>query len=515
MSQPKQRLAFSTLPDQPLAEFLKLQDPAFVPAKLARRQLNYVDEYVRDLPDPCRSILVEHHYIDRDHMEDHSVFYSKSLYQYANSCTRIHFFSLGWKEVKRAFAELRERAAHETDYDSKCLEFSIRNYLGFAVIKPLPGCPLGRTVLRPFPQDKDNTYLRQFDCACVYEAHVLGIRLTVKGLAFQQQDLGVSACATTALWTALQRAGELEPSSVATPAQITMRASRYQVPFGRVMPSEGLSLDQMCEAIRSFGFSPNLFRHTDHHTSRALLYSALLSGISPVLVVNTPAGRHAVAAVGMKMRKRHRKNLLVEATDDLAGDMVALYVHDDRFGPYLRAEIRERKGALLLHVPLRLEPNDEEWELSHILIPMHGKIRLSFGELRRAAVDLVNIVHACRESVLAERTVDTQFQAWIPRASAYMESLLMGTPAFPPRSVERLCQRIPLSRYLGVIRLTADDLDPTDVLLDTTSTERNLYHLAVLPCGSTRGRSRDLAEILSKTLGCPTILAPEGLSESR
>jgi len=41
---------------------------------------------------------VEQHYIDRDHIEDHSVFYSKSLYPYPNFCCRVHFFSLGKEE---------------------------------------------------------------------------------------------------------------------------------------------------------------------------------------------------------------------------------------------------------------------------------------------------------------------------------------------------------------------------------------------------------------------------------
>ena len=39
-------------------------------------------------------MLVEEHYIDRDHMEDHSVFYSRNLYPYSNFCRRVHFFTI-------------------------------------------------------------------------------------------------------------------------------------------------------------------------------------------------------------------------------------------------------------------------------------------------------------------------------------------------------------------------------------------------------------------------------------
>ena len=116
-------------------------------------------------------------------------------------------------------------------------EFSRKNYVGFSVIKPLAGCPVGRTVLRCFPEKTSEAgYVRRFDCACDYRAHVLGILLHIRGLAFQQQDVGVSACATTALWSALQRTRALEETSAATPAQITIRASQYALPFGRSMP---------------------------------------------------------------------------------------------------------------------------------------------------------------------------------------------------------------------------------------------------------------------------------------
>jgi len=40
------------------------------------RQLRYVQGYLKHPEVGCRSVLIESPYIDRDHMEDHSVFYS-------------------------------------------------------------------------------------------------------------------------------------------------------------------------------------------------------------------------------------------------------------------------------------------------------------------------------------------------------------------------------------------------------------------------------------------------------
>jgi len=498
---PKQNIAFHTFGDLALADVLGLEPPPFTEKEEAHRQIEYVEEYVRELR--CRSLVVESHYIDRDYMEDYSVFYSKSLYPYSNYCRRIHFFAIGQPylttELRRLLA-ISDRSA----FREACSQFSEKHYLGFSVVRPLLGCPVGRTVLRCFPERKDKTHARRFDCACDYSAHLLGVHLSVRGLAFQQQDLGVSACATTALWSALQRARELEGNGPATPAQITMRASQFALPFGRPMPSEGLSLDQMCQAVQSFGYAPNLFR-TDHFdVSRGLLYSSVLSSLSPVLILARGNDRrHAVTVAGMKIRDPHQETLVKPLIDDRAGDLVDLYIHDDRFGPYLRAEIRRRGDHLLIHLPLRKGRRTETWYLTHILLPMHSKVRLSLGELRELGIKLVGSAHALRESLLQTRPIVTSWSSWITRTHSYIESRTVGIDRVSPSLVEKVCKAVTFPRYVGVVRIDADDLNPLDVLVDTTSTQRNLNCLGVIQTGDTRSNTNHLAEFLAINCGCP------------
>ena len=127
----------------------------------------------------------------------------------------------------------------------------------------------------------------------------------------------------------------------------------------RPMPSEGLSLDQMCQAVHSLGYAPNLYRADTFDVSRGLLYSAVSSGISPVLIIEQGDRSHAVAVAGMKVRRPHVECLVDPLMDDRAGDLAALYVHDDRYGPYLKAEIRRRRNRLLLQIKLR---NPRSWK---------------------------------------------------------------------------------------------------------------------------------------------------------
>ncbi len=505
MSRLRQQVQFFSLDSSDLQTLLELSPPPFA-LNGVYRQLKYVERYARDLG--CQSLLIEEHYIDRDYMEDHSVFYSKNLHPYPNSCRRIHFFACPLAEARRRFRQLRN-LADRGDFIRQAHEFSDQQYIGFSVIKPLDGCPIGRTVLRCFPEQGDRGYTRQFNCACDYSSHVLGIPLRIKGLAFQQQDVGVSACATTALWSALQRTRALEEAGAATPAQITIRASQHALPFGRSMPSEGLSIDQMCQAVHSFGFAPNLFRTDRFEVARSLLYSAVMSGISPVLILESidRNAAHAVAVAGMKIQTK-----ITPSTDllaDGARKMAGLYIHDDRIGPYLRAQIKKggpgSRTAPFINIPLREDPAGETWRLTHALIPMHAKIRLSFGELQRVSLRIVDYANAFRETLLSRRPAATTWDSWISKSHEYVESLIVGSPKAPATVVEKLTESVPLPRYVAVIRVKAHDLDPIDVLLDTTSTERNLEALAVATPMNATHETKEVALCLSIQFACTSI----------
>ena len=505
---PKQSVGFHTIERASLVEILGLPDPVFVGAGDPWRQLAYVETYVRELG--CETVVLEQHYIDRDHMEDHSVFYSKNLRQYRNSCQRLHFFSLGKKKLEAEIRRLRTLAlpaAASTDaFMRACEEFSRSHYIGFAVIKPLPGCPVGRTLLRCLPADSGKGHRRHLDCASDAEAHLLGVRLTVSGLPFQQQDLGVSACATTALWTSLQRARQLEQFGSVTPAQITIRASQFALPFGRSMPSEGLSLDQMCQAVHSLGYSPTLYRIEGSSEwfdlSRALLQSSVSSGISPVVIMRLPGEitRHAVAVAGTAIADPIQPPAPSEMRHSSA-DLVALYIHDDRFGPYLKAEIANRKNNFLLRLSLRNQdvPRTEEWVLTHILIPIHAKIRLSFRGVYTAGLKIVCEVQAFAEARLGVENPAVSWSSRIVRSHSYIESLLRDKRTAP--LVDRLCRTVPLPRYVGVLHVEAGSLDPFDVLLDTTSTERNLNCPALVRFGNSH-KSSGLYQFIARRYQC-------------
>ena len=525
---PEPTISFLKYDGLNLREVLGLALPPFSSPGV-HQQLLYVQAYAKDLD--CKSIAIEFPYVDRDHIEDHSIFYSKSLFPHKNSCRRIHFFSIGVDEVQAELDAIVQKGAKEgrEAYDSACKDLSAKRYLGFCVIKPLDGTPIGRTVLKPYPDvprepERAKDFRRNFRCSQrEYVAHFLGVELRVKGLAFQQQDVGVSACATTAIWCALQSFRNHEDLAPATPAQITSLASRYSLPFGRAMPSEGLSLDQMCQAVQALGVSPHLFRvDKDIETARGILASAIASDFAPIVVMRHGDLRHAVTVAGMKVRESPVGALVSPRAPippgtkppelrDEAGDLLGLYIHDDRRGPYLRTELLPKDKKPTLNISTRGGSGSEGWELTHILLPMHNKIRLSFGNLREFALASAGHVHKDGQIInrlLEGKIADSSitFSTSIVRGHKYIESRLMNHGS--PVQAIRLCRAIPMARYLGVVRLSASFFDRMDLLVDTTSTLRNIHCLGVVVQNPMKTPlTRPIADSLAKQCSCPIVYA--------
>src|SRR5262249_31934231 len=153
-----------------------------------------------------------------------SVFYARSLRNYPNFCARLHFFSRTitketWDQLFSPLVPADKRKVIAEDLQ--------KHYLGFAVVKPLPGSPIGRTVIKTYPLESPDGKVRAFDGVRRYNVHLAGYEFNVTGLAFQQQDQGVSACATTALWSSLHKVAHDERITIPTPSHITEAASRY------------------------------------------------------------------------------------------------------------------------------------------------------------------------------------------------------------------------------------------------------------------------------------------------
>lgn len=106
----------------------------------------------------------------------------------------------------------------------------------------------------------------------------------------------------------------------------------------------GLELAQLTAAVRELGDAPYVLKPAREHGTFALSIKCYLSsGIPAVLVLEDQhGGYHAVTASGYRFGDEEEPARDIEVSVPEQGGelrskgMSRVYVHDDRFGPYLR-----------------------------------------------------------------------------------------------------------------------------------------------------------------------------------
>lgn len=168
-------------------------DPATNPFIPGKQQVAFLKRYLPRIG--VTTLVEEPDYVDRDFLEDFAAYHVRSFTQYRSRCTRLHFFAGGATEEGIRAAML----------DAAAAEPLREGYRGFVVVRPLPDTIIGRTCLATYPQKAGVE--RVYPTLYTQEVNLFGIDLAVETVAFQEQDRDVAACATSALWSVLQKTG--------------------------------------------------------------------------------------------------------------------------------------------------------------------------------------------------------------------------------------------------------------------------------------------------------------------
>lgn len=432
-------------------------------------QLFYLRVYLTALG--CKTIVIEDHYVDRDYIHDVALFYARSLRSYPNYCQRLHFFREQFDNTRWKAMVMQPGTHRESQ------RFLQDNYLGFSVVRPLPGSPIGRTILPTFGPTTESGCRRDFASIREYGVHLGGFDLSVRGLPFQQQDQGVSACATTALWSSIHAVAKAECMMPPTPAEITEAASRYVLADGRSLPSEGLNIQQICEATRGSGLEPLVVRSVDLEHDRAQLLGYISSGFAPVLALQPVQGGvgHAVCAIGLKLGDVAAPSDPAIKFRDSASAVRGVYIHDDRLGPYALAELgpwtlNGPTPTIATGVSIRWPDQpipSEQSVLKAMIIPLPTKLRMPISRIRGLGLALAQAT----AELFAEFSGRVLLNCKYVRLTDY-QRLAIEFGLTNDGIYELQCSTV-LSRYVGLVELGVPDSGLFDVLLDATETRAN------------------------------------------
>jgi hypothetical protein len=270
--------------------------------------------------------------------------------------------------------------------------------------------------------------------------------------------------------------------TILTPAEITEAASRYALPTGRALPSEGLTIQQICEATRAAGLQPVLIPSVSLDHDRAQLLAYLSSGFAPVLALQPLSGAgvgHAVCAVGLKIGDIRPQTNPAFLFRDRATSVCGIYIHDDRLGPYAAAEFvpwttdaGKVRTAVFIRWPDAV-PVDQSL-LQAIIVPVPSKLRMSLTRIRRLGYGLVQGAAV----LFAKFTDKIVFNCRYQLSSDYLA--LAAEFNLTDEGLYQLECGTVLSRFVGLIEITNEDEPLFDVLLDATETLANPSALAIV-----------------------------------
>jgi hypothetical protein len=453
--------------------FSSLEEHLGIPA---HDQADFLNCYLHDIG--VKTVIIEPYYFDRDYLAEFAAYYAVCASGYPNTCQRIHFL-----KADLSHADLMRAASGDEGTKALLAEA----YAGFSIIRPILEAPFGRTVLEWYRKDSDP---ERVIAQRRYTSHLLGVEFNVDGLAWQQQDRGVSACATVGLWSMLQSSAFDAFHAIPTTAQITRAAHRREF-RRRMFPSMGLEIDQIMEAIVANELAPMIVEgdvssEADRATLgfsplklAAVMASFLRSGY-PILVCGiTPRGKHVACAVGFRTAPPPPLNG-VGYEDDAIN---TFFLHDDNVGPNARflLEVQEIEGqevAVLRPTPPPREQPDErpireeaygELRPTQLIAATHNDIRIAPDFLLESGEEFASMF---MERKWAEPpkgiNASVGFRPLWRYLSEDLEKRLNGSRDLLGKVRIALAEQVaPMSLHVGLVRLGMG-YPLVDILYDTT-----------------------------------------------
>ena len=377
----------------------------------AGQHFNFLREYLGPVRDGlhAQTIVQEFSYVSQSYLEDYAHYYAHCFVPYERDCRRVHFFSHPFDE-----AQLLAALPADDEHDIW------KSYLGYIVIKPIPA-PLGATLLRSYTDGPQHE--RHYAVQRPYAVNLLGKKLTIPTLIWQQQDNNVSACATTALWVAFHKTAYFFQHPMPSPYRITESAGNLFQRDGRTFPNHGgLDQHQIMTAVQSVGLVAELrnsyrdpaplppeAKARQLRQAKGFLYAYLKMGLPALLFIKLQEmGGHLITATGY--REPEENFVYQEDIEDVptatgtvkrrhltlySDGIERAYAHDDGVGPYSRLGFEASTGLLVTSWPTG--PN--EWRraaLAAIAFPPTEYVRISYEQIHGQASRLNELLNFLR-----------------------------------------------------------------------------------------------------------------------
>ncbi|MCI0534079.1 MAG: hypothetical protein L0Z50_02510 [Verrucomicrobiales bacterium] len=291
----------------------------------------------------------------------------------------------------------------------------------------------------------------------------------------------------TALWSVFHGTGKLFHHHIPSPVEITRAANVFVPSSSRSLPSSGLTVFQMAQAMRSVSLEPYYVKASDEYVLKSTLYAYLRGRVPVLLGIDLYEmekgkarfdGKHAVTATGFRLEK-----LKPEPHGDTkfllrASRMNKLYAHDDQVGPFARmildgVEVMTRCAGKQTSLTTSWVPRlgDQIRAVPDImLVPLYHKIRIPFDRVHDAVVRFDSFVEELRKlapNVLRERF---EWDIYLTNANELKSEILKSDSISGSDKQQVLSQ--PMPRFIWRAAARFGEATILDLLFDATDIEQ-------------------------------------------
>lgn len=434
-----------------------------------------------------KNFLIEENYVDKDHLVDYSNYYARCHYPYSRFCTRVHFF----KKL--------EKGSNQFEFSDKLLSKIIRGkggdklidkvnsiYLGFIVLKEFKNDKtlIGKTCLVHYPESQD----RKYGASRNYSVSLYGIPLSVRTMAFQEQDETIGMCASIALWSAFNITGIKYQHKIPSPSEVT-KLALTETSYSRL--NEGMTAEQIAVGISKVGLNPMIISPIGNRDLKSIIYAYLRAGI-PVIcgiwlfdeyingtVDPNSISYHAVTINGYSFENGCPDVVFDNDIRFYSNRMTKFYVHDDQLCPFAKMKITDTRKRMK---NLEFKGIDTTWltenhiekglkefktaKVNTLIVPLDPKIRISYSEVLSELEFLSDKLSKVVELLGAK--IDFEWDIFLTDVSSFKKDVLSG-PFFAEKSD---FLKKSYAKYLWRTKAVLNKVNLFEIIFDATDTAK-------------------------------------------
>lgn len=335
---------------------------------------NVFDKFKEDL-----WVVIEYPYVDRVYRDSYYTYFASKHNSYPRDCIRVSFFAS--KISSNYFRSIR---------GEKRLKKSFR---GFLIIRPTFSCPIGRSLLDRRVMEEENFV------TCHYTGNISlnGVKLNVNGFPHSSQDAESISCAETTIWGMMEYFGNRYPDYKPTyPSHIIEVLNRFSKK--RLLPSNGLTVDQISFALKEFGFGTNIYAREEAFADiENIIAYYVESGIPIIAVIENTNVNHAILIIGHEIdsiidisavnpRELEYPDEKIKYIDytDIPKKFI---VNDDNLPPYQKIEL----GNPAVHYT-----EDMSYDgciIESIVVPLYKKVYLEVTKAKELALAIISDIN--------------------------------------------------------------------------------------------------------------------------